>query len=144
MKKITTVEGIGQKFRELVSGLDVDPYYKVFHTTPQHDGSPHIEREGNEFCFVVTERGTEFKRVRTADPDEILYMLLNGVTLVAATGYELNNRIEGTDGREVWFPYQQRLLHDLKPEWGDRKKREHLKILTTHPFHGETEQSTAR
>jgi len=137
MKDITTIEEIGREFRRLVAELDVDPYYKVFHTTPQHDGLPHIEKEGNEFCFVVTERGREFERIRTTDPDEILYRLLDGVTMVAATGYELKNRIEGTDGREVWFLYQEQLLRELKPEWGERKKQEHDKILTTHPFPAE-------
>jgi hypothetical protein len=140
MSKITTVEGIGKRFRELVVDLDVHPYYKTFHTTPQHDGSPHIEKEGDKFCFVVTERGSELDRIRTKDPDEILYMLLEGVTSVIATAYELKNRVEGTDGREVWFPYQEKLLHDIKPEWGDRKRHEHQRILGTHPFRKKAEQ----
>ena len=135
MESITTVEDIGRKFRELVAGLDVHPYYKTFHTTPQHDGSPHIEKEGDTFCYVITERGQEFKRIRTTDPDEILYMLLDGITQVVATTYELKHRVEGSDGREVWFPYQERLLGDLKPEWGLRKRREHEKILIRHRFH---------
>jgi hypothetical protein len=134
MKTITTVDCIGRKFRDLVAGLDVDPYYKVFHTTPQHDGSPHIEKQGNEFSFVVTERGSELQRIRTTDPDEILYMLLDGVTQVAATAFELKNRVAGTDGREVWFPHQEQLLYDLKPQWGQRKRQEHQEILATHPF----------
>ena len=140
MSKITTVEGIGRRFRELAADLDVHPYYKKFHTTPQHDGSPHIEKEGDQFCFVVTERGSELERIRTNDPDEILYMLLEGVTMVVATDYELKNRVEGTDGREVWFPYQEKLLYDLKPEWGARKRHEHQRILTAHPFRKKAEQ----
>lgn len=139
MKNITTVESIGHKFLELVADIDVHPSYKAFHTTPQHDGSPHIEKEGDSFCFVVTERGQEFARIGTTDPDEILYLLLDGVTQVAATTYELKNRVEGIDGREVWFPYQEQLLGALKPEWGIRKKREHEKLLIQHPFHGRTE-----
>ena len=134
MSTSTSVEDIGRKFREIVADLNIHPCYKIFHTSPQHDGSPHIEKEGDQFCFVVTERGSELERIRTSDPDEILYMLLNGVTQVIATDYELKNRVEGTDGREVWFPYQEQLLHDLKPEWGTRKRREHQKILITHPF----------
>jgi len=133
-----TVEGIGNRFRELVSGLDVHPSYRVFHTTPQHDGSPHVEQQGKEYHFVVTERGTEYERRKTTDPDEILYWLLDGVTQVAATNYELKHRIEGRDGRTIWFPYQEKLLFDFKTEWGIRKQQEHLRVLRDHPLRNET------
>ena len=134
MTPITTVEGIGRRFRELASGLDVDPYYRTFHTSPQHDGSPHIEQVGDEFHFVVTERGSEFERKTTSDPEEILYWLLDCVTQIAATNHELRNRIEGKDGREIWFPFQERLLYDMKPEWGVRKQQQHFRILRDHPL----------
>lgn len=137
MNHITTVDGIAKKFREYVSGLNIPDYHKAFHTTPQHDGSPHIESEGKEFHFVVTERGSEFERFKTFDPEEILYKLLDGVTQYAATQHEFKNRIEGKDGREVWFPYQERLLFEMKPEWGERKKKEHLKTLSYHPLRHE-------
>lgn len=132
-----TVADIGKCFRELVSGLDVHPYYRTFHTTPQHDGSPHVEQHGEEYHFIVTERGSEFERRRTTYPEEILYWLLEGVTQVAATNYELKNRIKGKDGREIWFPYQEKLLFNLKPEWGIRKRQEHLRILCDHPLRNE-------
>jgi len=132
-----TVASISKRFKELVSTLDIDPYYQFFHTTPQHDGSAHIEQEGTEFHFVVTERGTEFERRRTCDPDEILYWLLEGVTQVAATNYELRNRIESDDSRLIWFPYQEMLLYRMKPEWGIRKQQEHFRILPYHPLRKE-------
>ncbi|MEM0966106.1 MAG: Imm63 family immunity protein [Verrucomicrobiota bacterium] len=138
MNDITTVEGIGKKFREYVSTLDLPQYYKTFHTTPQHDGSPHIESEGNEFHFVVTERGEEFQRIRSFDPNEILYLLLSGVTHYAATQHELKNRIEGKDCREIFFPHQEQLLHQMNPTWGERKKKEHEVILSKHPLRNET------
>jgi len=141
--KITTVEAIGRRFRELVADIDVHPYYKRFQTTPHHDGSPHIESDGEYFSFVVTERGQELKRVKSNDPEEILYMLLDGITQVAATEYELKIRVEGTDGREVWFPYQEQLLGALKPEWGLRKRREHERVLVEHPFDERAEPPAA-
>jgi hypothetical protein len=90
--------------------------------------------EGDEYCFVVTERGREYERIRSSDPDEILYLLVEGVTAVVATNYELENRVEGQDGRKIWFPYQQKLLHEMKPEWGLRKRADHKKILKTAPY----------
>jgi hypothetical protein len=127
-------ETLRSRFKELVSDLDIDPYYTTFHTTPQHDGSPHIEKKGNEYHFVVTERGSEFERIKTDDPEEILYMLVEGVTFTIATQYELKNRIEDRDGREMWFPYQEQLLSNMKKEWGERKRSEHDKILKRSPI----------
>ncbi len=118
----------------MVADLDVEPYYKAFHTTPQHDGSPHIEIEGKKFVFVVTERGSEFERIPGLSADEVLYMLLNGITQHMATTYELQNRVAGADGRSVWFPYQERLMEELKPDWGARLRQEHQRVLEIHPF----------
>ncbi|SHI60926.1 Immunity protein 63 [Rubritalea squalenifaciens DSM 18772] len=106
-----------------------------FSTTPQHDGTPHIELVGDEFHFVVTERGSEFERRRTRDADEILYWLFEGFTQGMATDYELKHRNESRDGREIWFPYQERLLANLNPEWGARKQEAHMRILRDHPKH---------
>jgi hypothetical protein len=135
MSTITSISGLAQKFRQMVTPLDVDSYYKIFHTTPQHDGSPHIEMENGEFQFVVTERGTEFERIKNLSADEILYLLFKGITLSMATQYELRNRIEGIDGRSTWFPYQESLMEKLNPLWGIKLKAEHERILMEHPFH---------
>lgn len=138
MKEITTVGGIRRRFRALVADLDVEDCYKTFHTAPPCDGGPHIEKEGDEFHYVLAERGTEFERKKTKDPEEILYLLLQGVTFHMATKYELKNRIDGRDGREMFFPYQEKLLYDLKPEWGIRNQEEHFQILRDHPLRGES------
>jgi len=100
------IQAIGREFRDLVNDFDIHPGYKRFSTIPQHDGSPHIEMEGDDYCFVVTERGQEYERIRSTDPDEILYLLVEGVTSIVATKFELENRVENQDGRRIWFPYQ--------------------------------------
>jgi hypothetical protein len=134
MSEITTLSALAQKFRALVAGLNVEPYFKSFHTTPQHDGSPHIEIVDGGFQFVVTERGSEFQRIGNLSADDVLYLLLKGVTSHMATTYELNNRIPNTDGRQVWFPYQENLMSILNSSWGERLKEEHQHILQKHPF----------
>jgi hypothetical protein len=134
---ITTLSALAAEFKKLSSGLDVEDYYKTFHTTPQHDGSPHIELGDGGFEFVVTERGTEFERIKGLSADDILYLLLEGATMEMATEYELKNRKPGIDGRSVWFPYQEQLMASLKPAWGERLALEHKKVLNKHPiFHG--------
>lgn len=131
---ITSLAGLAQKFRAMVAGLDVEPCYKSFHTTPQHDGSPHIEVGDGKFQFVVTERGTEFERIGNLSADDVLYLLFDGITQRMAMTYELKNRIPEIDGRSVWFPYQERLMANLNPEWGERLRKAHQDVLVNHPL----------
>lgn len=134
MSDIASLTDLARKFQAMVAGLDVGPYYKSLHTTPQHDGSPHIEVANGKFQFVVTERGSELKRIDHLSEDDVLYLLFNGITQHMATTYELQNRIPGTDGRSVWFPYQERLMENLNPSWGERLREEHRRVLANHPL----------
>jgi hypothetical protein len=114
--------------------LDVEPYYKAFHTSSQHDGAPHVEMRSGKFEFVVAERGSELERISGLDDDGVLYLLFEGITAVMATLYELRNRKPTGDGRAVWFPYQEKLMAGLRPSWGVRLKAEHEQILRKSPF----------
>ena len=134
MSNITSLPGLAAEFRRMVGPLPVGAYYKAFHTQPQHDGSPHIEEVSGKFEFVVTERGTEFERIRGLSADEVLYMLMEGVTMRIATQYELENRKEGIDGRSIWFPYQEMLMAEFNPQWAAKLVAEHAKILEKHPY----------
>lgn len=134
MSDIELLSALAQKFHAMAAGLDVEPYFKSFHTTPQHDGSPHIEVADGKFQFVVTERGSEFERIKNLSADDVLYLLFNGITQHMATRYELKNRVPETDGRSVWFPYQERLMERLNPVWGERLRKEHQRILENYPL----------
>jgi hypothetical protein len=118
----------------LAAQLDVEPYYKVFHTSRQDDGTPHVEMREGKFEFVVTERGSELERLSGLDSDAVLYQLFQGITFVMATAYELRNRKPSGDGRAVWFPYQEELMAGLRPSWGVRLKEEHRQILLSYPL----------
>ena len=118
----------------MAESLDVEPHYKVLHTCPQHDGTPHVEMKSGLFEFVVTERGSEIERISGLDTDEVMYLLFEGITLAMATSYELGNRKPIGDGRAVWFPYQEKLMAGLRPSWGVRLKAEHQQILQKFPF----------
>lgn len=133
MEKLS-LSALEAEFRSMAEHLDADPYYKAFHTSPQHDGTPHVEMRSGKFEFVVTERGSELERISGLDNDEILYLLFEGITSIMATSYELRNRKPIGDGRAVWFPYQEKLMAELKPSWGVRLKAEHERILQKFPF----------
>jgi hypothetical protein len=133
MEKLS-LSGLAAEFRSMAEQLDVEPYYKAFHTSPQHDGAPHVEMKSGKFEFVVTERGLELERISGLDNDEVLYLLFEGITSIMATSYELRNRKPTGDGRAVWFPYQEKLMAGLRPSWGVRLKAEHEQILQKAPF----------
>ncbi len=134
MSNSTALSALAAEFRRMVEPLPVKAYYKSFHTQPQHDGSPHIEEVNGKFEFVVTERGTEFERIKDLSTNDVLYMLMESITMLMATQYELENRKEGIDGRSVWFPYQEKLMAEFNPKWADRLSAEHAKALKEHPL----------
>lgn len=134
MSEITSLADLAKKFRAMAVDLDVESYYKAFHTSPRHDGSPHIEIANGGFQFVVTERGSEYERVGDLSADDVLYLLFDGITQHMATTYELKNRIPETDARSVWFPYQERLMENLNPSWGERLREKHRRILANSPL----------
>jgi len=51
-----------------------------------------------------------------------------------ATNYEIRHRIEGQDTRRQWFRFQEDLMRQLKPEWGDNEANRHAEILIKAPF----------
>ena len=134
MSDITSLADLAQKFHSMAADLNVESYYKAFHTTPQQEGSPHIELADGKFQFVVTERGLELERIVSLSADDVLYLLFNGITQHMATTYELQNRIPETDGRSVWFPYQEQLMENLNPSWGGKLREEHRHVLANHPL----------
>jgi hypothetical protein len=125
---------IGKRFRQLTAGLDALPSYKRFATVPTHDGAPHAERNGSVFAYVVTERGQEYERRETSDPDELLYWFVSDVAWAAAQRFELNHRQRGMDFRRLLFQKHVALLSELRPEWGRRKQSEYDVVLRRVPF----------
>jgi superfamily II helicase len=101
----------------------------TFRTVPSHDGSPHIEQNGDTYEFVVTERGSEFERQSTKSEDEILYWLFSSITHQMAVDYELHHRIEEQDCRIIYFPKHVELLQILNAEWARKQARQYKTIL---------------
>ena len=132
MKK--KLASLRKKYRQLVKQLGAPAAFQDFHETAQHDGSPHVEYEGDEFLYVVTERGTRYDERRTTDEDEILYWLIADVTWAMAMGYEVKNRVDGQDFRRLLFAKDIELMDGINPEWGQRKQNKYEKILRKHPY----------
>jgi len=86
------IAAIKSRYYSIARQLKAPAAHVHFATTPQHDGSPHVEMDGESYCYVVTERGQEFERRRTTDADELLYLLVSDVTRAMASDYELRHR----------------------------------------------------
>jgi Immunity protein 63 len=126
---ITSIDELELQFQQIVKGMDVNPASKQFHRCPQHNGAAHIEAIDGEFHYVVTERGQELARIKSVNADDILYLLVRDVTRQLAMEYELSQRDDSRDGREICFPYHVKLLAAIQPEWGDRQAAEYAKLL---------------
>ena len=106
-----------------------------FATTPQHDGSPHVEHEGIELHYVVTERGSEFERRKTKDTNELLFWIVSDLTWAMASDWELANRIEAEDFRRQLFRKDVELMSLIDKEWADRKRTKYENLLSCkYPF----------
>src|SRR5262245_37955035 len=89
-----------ERFDRLCDRLERGHAYREwFRTTPSHDGSVHVEREGPIYCYVLTERGTEHERRRTRDGEEVLFWLMSDVTFDMAVKFELAHRHPKEDFR---------------------------------------------
>lgn len=128
------LNAIKQRYDDIVTQLAARSAHVGFHETPQHDGSPHVETQGDELLFVVTERGSRLEERRTKDPDELLYWLISGVTFSMAVDYELAHRIEHEDCRRQIFAKDLELLGSVNQAWADRKRAEYDEVLKAHPF----------
>ena len=131
MKSVSTIRS---RYYSIARQLKAPAAHIHFATAPQHDGNPHVERNEDSFCYVVTERGQEYERRRTGDPDELLYWLVSDLTWAMASEYELRHRVPGQDFRRLLFKKHSELLAEVNSQWSQRKQTEYDQVLVDHPF----------
>lgn len=128
---------VAQRYLEMAQLLGAASQHICFHLTPQDDGSPHIEYEGDELIYVHTERGERYGERRTSDVNELLYWLVSDLIWAMAQDYELSHRAAGADCRRQLFSKQIELFTLVDPSWAKQKQAEIDRILVDHPFHDE-------
>jgi len=104
------------------------------HIAPQDNGASHVEFDGREYSYVVTERGVELERRRTASRDDILYWLIVDEAFAAASKYELAHRIAGQDSRRALFAKKLELLARIRIDWSEKQRRAIDAILREYPY----------
>jgi len=131
MRSISTLKSA---YYDIAKRLNAPRRCVRFATTPQHDGSPHIESNATEFAYVITERGEEYERRQTINDDDILYWLVGDLTRDMASEYELSHRIPTADSRRILFQKHVELLGIINRDWQARKESEYRAVLEQQPF----------
>jgi hypothetical protein len=131
---VKSMSAIKSRYYSIARRLGAPKAHAEFAMTPQHDGSPHVERAGDGFGYVVTERGQELERRTTGDPDELLYWLVSDLTWAIASDYELAHRAPDRDSRHLLFQKHLELLAKVNSEWLRRKRVAYNRVLAEHPF----------
>lgn len=125
-KKINSIKN---EYYRIAKQLKAPKLYIQFAETPRHDGSPHIEYEGDEFHYVITERGSEYERRKTKNPDDILFWLVSDITFSMAADFELYNRIETEDSRIQLFSKDLELLSSINKNWAEKIRVKYNKLI---------------
>jgi len=126
-----TLNTIQSRFRRIAASLGSSISLS---TIPRHDGGAHAEHAGDTYFRVVTERGAEFERRETKDPEELLSWFVCDLTLEIAGTWELKNRIPSQDFRRLLFKKHVELLRGINPTWADQQQAQYEDVLTQHPF----------
>jgi hypothetical protein len=136
-KGVPSLQTLRRRFHKFCDQLEASASDRVFHTT-LGEGA-HIERIGRSYHYVVAERGHEFERRVTTDPDHILFWLISDIVTSMAQQTELKNRRPGEDTRRQWFAEGERLLRLLRDDWADEWCKKVDATLQQHPFNDQDE-----
>ena len=134
MKSLSTIKA---KYYELAKEIFAPKALICFAMTEQHDGSAHCETDGDEYLYVVTERGQTYETRRTWDPDELLYWLVSDLTFSMSCDFELKHRRPGEDSRRQLFAKNIGYMETISSAWAKRKKAELDAVLVEHPYNDE-------
>jgi hypothetical protein len=134
---ITTMPQMEAAIRRLAARIDAPDRLLPTFDHMVGDATPFIEQRGDGFHFVVSERGTEYERVVSADATEILALVFQGITFDMAVDYELAHRVPGADSRRLIWARQLEILEQLDSSWARRRQQETQGILKQNPYRDE-------
>ena len=98
-----TLTEIELEIREIAKKINAPEQYLPTFGFTEGNARPHIETHGDEFHYVINERGEEYKRVKTEDFNELLFLVFADVTFEMSEKMELENRKENEDFRIQMF-----------------------------------------
>jgi hypothetical protein len=117
------------EIRNIAKLIDApDQYLPTFGYT-EGNARPHIEIQGEEFHYIINERGEEYKREITNEFHELKFLVFADVTFEMAVQLERKNRKKNEDFRIQMFQIQEDLLFKIESAYSVRIKTNHDKLL---------------
>lgn len=129
-----SINTIKSRYYSIAKKLNAPSEQVMFAMQPRDFGYPHIEVHAPEYHYVVTERGNEFERRKTDDPEELLYWMITDLTRQMASDWELANRVDGEDPRRQLFQHEIDLLKKVNIDWAEKRKTHFDEIPEIHPY----------
>ena len=129
-----TISSIRKKVREFGKKVNAPKKFLTIRSATDGLGTPHIEINGRGFHYVVSERGTEFRRDTTSDIHTLLYWIFKGIVFQMASEYELKHRKSEEDFRRLLFSKTLDLFKKLDNQWYEWEKKNIENILKETPY----------
>jgi hypothetical protein len=127
-------EDVRQHLVELAARIGLGEEDLPSFGTPRGDGRPAVEVSGPVLSLVESERGHEYSRYSTEDPDEFAYAVLaQSITLNCALWLGQIN-IPYVDRRLLGFTRECHLFGCLDSRWRDRRRADLIQEIAIHPI----------
>jgi hypothetical protein len=134
MGDLYSISSVRRKVKEYGEKIKAPKKLLSIHSTSDGFGTPHIEIDEIGYHYVVSERGTEYKRKSTNDLHTLLYWIFKDIVFEIASEYELSHRKPEQDFRRVLFSKILELFEKLDKQWYAWEKQDIDNILKEHPY----------
>ena len=129
-----SISTIRKKVRELGKKINAPKKLLTIRSTTDGFGTPHIEIDDKGYHYIVSERGTEFRRDNTRDLHTLLYWIFKDIVFQMASAYELNHRKPDEDFRRLLFSKSLELFEKLDKQWYAWEKENIDTFLKETPY----------
>lgn len=134
MGDLYSISTIRKKVREYGKKIGVPKKLLTVPTTTDGFGTLHIEIDDQGYHYVVSERGTEYKRKTTRNVHTLLYWIFKDIVFEMASDFELNHRKPEEDFRRILFNKDLELFEKLDRQWYMWEKEDIDNILKENPY----------
>ncbi len=96
-----------------------------------------VEIHGDEYHYIVVERGAEQERVVTKSSFELMFQFIDTATFSLASRYAAQNKAPGQNFRRLMFQRYLELLREIGPMWEKRGQQKIDEALKKVPYEDE-------
>lgn len=129
---MNSIEDVRKKVTEL--GRIINAPLNKLYVFDRNDGGYHLEFHGDEYHYILNERGQELDRFVTKNFDELLYKIFKHITSSMAFSYEFDNRVPNQDSRRIAFAKKIELMSKINEQWGVKIEQNIAKTLQNSPY----------